>query len=228
MDDLSGKPFSFKHMLNMYEKATVKMEDSILMLQTDINEAKNACGASQYRFDKLVEAIQYGIKQLRGEDVAMQTQVPFTLVHCDLQPQNLIFWRRNDVSVNTESYVPNVAYILDWEEAALADLRFELLLICRKVCANMEQATSVWNYYREMTLSQHQVDIGTLEPWLKLEGVHSITTLAMQALLGGGRNPWETKPDLICKIDRELLRLISLGMKSCRSALSSGHGKLTA
>lgn len=232
VDGRSRRPFSFGYMLDLYEGASVKMGEHIISLQMNSNETNKLCGASQYRFDRLVGAIQSGSKELRGEVVATQTTVPFTLVHCDLQPQNLIFWRRDqtfdDFSEKTHSYVPNIACILDWEEAALADLRFELLLVCRKVCASMEQATSVWNYYREATLSRHQLDIGSLEPWLKLEGLHSITTMAMQALLGGGRGPWEKKSDLICKIDRELLRLVSLGMISCKSALSSGHGEQRA
>jgi hypothetical protein len=61
------------------------------------------------------------------------------------------------------------------------------------------------------------VDLGDIEPWLKLETVHSLTTLVMQSmnLLGGGRNGWENKPDLDQKIQREFARLFLLGWDFC-------------
>eukprot|EP00970_Alexandrium_tamarense_P013491 scaffold3435_cov249-Alexandrium_tamarense.AAC.3 len=61
------------------------------------------------------------------------------------------------------------------------------------------------------------MEIGPLEPWLKLETVHSLCTLMLQGtdLLGGGRNPWETKPDLWGKIDRERQRLVNMGWSFC-------------
>jgi hypothetical protein len=106
---------------------------------------------------------------------------------------------------------------LDWEEAAFADPRFELLLLCRKVCANRSQADEVWKVYRE---ELPQPNLGSVEPWLKLETVHSLTTLLLQSmdLLGGGRNPWETKPDLWGKIQREFYRLASSGWAFCNIA----------
>jgi hypothetical protein len=129
----------------------------------------------------------------------------------DCQPQNLLFAQPADTRPNADSNavssLPEIFTILDWEEAALADPRFELLLLCRKVCANRDQAQQVWKTY-ERELPQPQ--LGPLEPWLALETVHSITSLLLQTmdLLGGGRNPWETKPDLCGKIQREVQRLV--------------------
>ena len=37
--------------------------------------------------------------------------------------------------------------VLDWEDAAWADPRFDLILLCRKVCANREQADIIWSEY---------------------------------------------------------------------------------
>jgi hypothetical protein len=134
--------------------------------------------------------------------------LPPVLVHMDCQPQNLLFARTK------EKQRPLIVSVLDWEEAAFADPRFELLLICRKVCANRSQADQVWKAYRE---ELPQPNLGSIEPWLKMETVHSLTTLLLQSmdLLGGGRSPWETKPDLWGKIQRELCRLASGGWEFC-------------
>ena len=53
--------------------------------------------------------------------------------------------------------------------------------------------------------------IGPIDPWLKLETVHSLITLSMQGLNLGGRSPWEGRPELWKKIIRELKRLVDLG-----------------
>ena len=60
-------------------------------------------------------------------------------------------------------------------------------------------------------------EVGPIEPWLRLETVHSLCTLLLQAMdfLGGGRSPWETKPDLWGKIDRERQRLVKMGWLFC-------------
>jgi thiamine kinase-like enzyme len=128
----------------------------------------------------------------------------------DCQPQNLLFARPK------EKRQPLIVSVLDWEEAAFADPRFELLLICRKVCANRSQADQVWKTYQE---ELPQPCLGSIEPWLKLESVHSLTTLLLQSmdLLGGGRSPWETKPDLWGKIQREFCRLASGGWDFCNT-----------
>jgi len=124
----------------------------------------------------------------------------------------------------------SVASVMDWEEACYADPRFELLLICRKVVANRGQAEKVWQSYSDRVRQISECislkrktnthwDVGCIEPWLKLETVHSLCTLLLQAmnLLGGGRNPWETTSDLWGKIDRERRRLVHMGWGFCDS-----------
>jgi len=159
---------------------------------------------------------------------------------------------------------PKVLSVFDWEDAAWADPRFDLILLCRKVCANRNQANVLWSEYanamlvlkKAMTNDDHDYNhdydgggdednknndelvdkegctnsntmgcstsseyhltkknfIGPIKPWLQLETVHSITTMLLQStdLLGGGRNPWETKNDLWGKLQRELTRLEDL------------------
>jgi hypothetical protein len=61
---------------------------------------------------------------------------------------------------------------LDWEELfCRSTVRG---IVCRKVCANRSQADKVWKAYRE---ELPQPNLGPIEPWLKLETVHSLTTL---------------------------------------------------
>ena len=105
--------------------------------------------------------------------------------------------------------LPQVSSVLDWEEAAMADARFELLMLCRKVCANRDQAEQLWEAY-QVGLLPPQPQLGLLGPWLALETVHSLTSLALQSmdLLGGGRTPWESEPDLWGKMQREMRRLV--------------------
>ena len=147
------------------------------------------------------------------------------LVHMDLQPQNILLARRrkhNDnicCNMQSESVLSTgdmvVQSVLDWEDSATADPRFDLLMVCRKVCANREQADILWKEYQKMRMasvdtSDSQVlELGPIEPWLQLETAHSLITLLLQSmdLLGGGRNPWETKKDLWGKLEREFNRL---------------------
>jgi thiamine kinase-like enzyme len=169
------------------------------------------------------------------------TSLPSVLCHCDLQPQNLIFRRNSSPTSADDSSVktirdgpPLIASVLDWEEAALADPRFELLLICRKVVSNLEQAKNVWKYYeKEMTVRHPTIfrstttnastgignsPLGSVEVWLKLEGVHSLCMLFLQCLKGGhGRNGWENANDIVLKSQREFIRLRELGWDFCNN-----------
>jgi hypothetical protein len=153
------------------------------------------------------------------------------LVHMDLQPQNIIFCRhvprascRDSDCDNHPTYQstpppPSTVFaVLDWEDAAWADPRFDLLLLCRKVCANRDQADVLWCEYSvaiekdDNNMMENNSDfekqLGPIVPWLQLETVHSIITLLLQSmdLLNGGRNPWETKNDLWGKLERQFAR----------------------
>jgi hypothetical protein len=129
------------------------------------------------------------------------------LLHLDLQPQNLIF-SEPSVAAAARKKLPSVFSVLDWEDAAWGDPRFDLILLCRKVCANRDQADTLWSEYATATAASIKL-LGPIEPWLRLETVHSIATMLLQSmdLVNGGRNPWETKKDLWGKLQREFTRL---------------------
>jgi hypothetical protein len=166
----------------------------------------------------IIRALGQCIQRL-GE--AHISNMPPVLCHMDCQPQNLIFFRQ----VHNNPLPPQLHSVLDWEEAAYADPRFELLLLCRKVCANRDQAQAVWDYYSREIQRTHPTlvgVVGAMDAWLQLETVHSITTLVLQSmnLVGGGRNPWETKTDLLGKLEREFHRLKGQGWTFCDGAIT--------
>lgn len=150
-----------------------------------------------------MEAHEHGLfDDEEEEEEEKSSSHPCVLCHMDLQPQNLVFGRCGEL-----------VSVLDWEEAAYADCRFELLLVGRKVMANREQALALWKSYEVMM----GVSLGPLEPWLKLETTHSVTALLLQAVAGGGRNAWEQLDDVQNKIAREFERLVELGWEFCSS-----------
>lgn len=175
--------YYFQTMVGLYRTKIQLIETRRAARATDGSEVlKKACQEIHRAIHKLENT--RGLTYLRP-----------VICHMDLQPQNLLF------------YSPKkIAAVLDWEDASYADPRFELLLLCRKVCANKEQGKVIWNAYQK---SFPSVELGDLDIWLELETVHSLTTLLLQSmdLLGGGRSPWESKPDLLGKIERELVRL---------------------
>jgi thiamine kinase-like enzyme len=161
------------------------------------------------------------------------------LCHMDCQPQNLLFaptkttqsvdCQQKESNKESDAFGSNgctagndlqIMSVLDWEEAAYADPRFELILLGRKVCANRAQADRIWHEYsRAMQLdSIHGTDmLGPIVLWLWLESIVSLTTWHLQSLnlQGGGRSPWETQTDLRGKISRELERLASYEIETC-------------
>jgi thiamine kinase-like enzyme len=200
--------FTYTSMVNMYQRSHQEMQ-----------QFKDT--TSDSRLQAAIRLLGKAVMKLTEQRPYLDPPLqPFVLCHMDCQPQNLIFAKSkmmispsssmdddNGKSSNTEEGLPRISSVLDWEEAALADARFELLLLCRKVCANRSQAEQVWRTYQQEC---PQPALGDVQPWLVLETVHSITSMMLQSmdLLGGGRNPWETKPDLWGKIQREIQRLV--------------------
>jgi hypothetical protein len=206
--------YNYLDMVQLYETAHDRMKQvlrhsssslSMDTMDANLNRAVELLGKAIRQLHE--EAVTLGL-DLTSSSSAPSPSLPPVLVHMDCQPQNLLF------AQTKEKRWPLIVSVLDWEEAAFADPRFELLLICRKVCANRSQADQVWKAYRE---ELPQPNLGSIEPWLKLETVHSLTTLLLQSmdLLSGGRSPWETKPDLWGKIQREFSRLASGGWEFC-------------
>jgi Phosphotransferase enzyme family len=182
--------------------------------------------------------------------------LPPVLCHMDLQPQNLIIGTSlcaetsnkscNEVNIpdpQLPSHHPkNYQFlsVLDWEEATYADPRFELLMLCRKVCANREQADYIWQCYNDIMndrLARYdgnlKIQLGSIAPWLKLESIHNITTMILECVAGGGRgderirllhsngiissNNTGCSNSILSKIQREFRRLHSLGFTFCKT-----------
>lgn len=216
VDSQTSKPFQYHDMIAVYRLALQRL-----------SAAQQTATVVDERMDTLLQMMYECVAALEHEwddhDGRHPPPLPAVICHMDLQPQNLTFWHdrndsveKDDVNVHVAKHC-SVASVMDFEEAAYADPRFEVLLICRKVLANLEQAKGLWKSYSSTVKLHTTWDVGPIEPWLRLETVHSLFTLLLQAnnLLGGGRNPWETKPDLWGKIDRERMRLVRMGWSFC-------------
>jgi thiamine kinase-like enzyme len=179
----------------------------ILLYQEQIRRIRKVIQENQTEMASLVEYLENCIQRLLSEEeIVKEYPLAPVLCHMDLQPQNMILCQTTKLPTPT---IPMIASILDWEESCYADARFEILLMCRKVLANREQADSLWHHYSERVKATAGFSVGPIEPWLRLESVHTLLTMCMQGmnLLQGGRNPWEEESDLLKKIDRELYRL---------------------
>jgi len=230
-----SKPLQYHDMIAVYRHALKRLSVAHGVAGTK-SDKRDSDGRMVFLLQMLGKCVD-ALKREWIDKGGRPPPLPPVLCHMDLQPQNLAFCRNgetqyHDFNVNqvqTRTAMGcHVAAVMDWEEACYADPRFELLLICRKVLANRKQSEKVWQSYSNHVQklgsllsarsgNQLQWEVGPLEPWLKLETVHSLCTLMLQAmgLLGGGRSPWETKPDLWEKIDRERQRLLQMGWTFC-------------
>jgi hypothetical protein len=185
-----GRGYTYEHMITLYIQAFTKLQETNNI--SDFDEY-------QKRWSNIINKIGRFISNALVDSSRIKT-LPMVLVHMDCQPQNMIFCRSMDVTYITS--------VLDWEEAAYADPRFDLILLCRKVCANRMQADEIWKLYE----AECPQILGDITPWLRLEAIHSIITLLLQLfnLQQGGRNPWESTIDIFMKIEREVYRLNEL------------------
>ncbi|OEU07518.1 hypothetical protein FRACYDRAFT_250941 [Fragilariopsis cylindrus CCMP1102] len=242
INDDVGVAQTYSSMVRVYrqvwKEVTLNQQQKQKQNQRELKEQGHCCEAD-LRIKECIKRLERGLQVLEetinSNDKTIIPQLDPVLVHLDLQPQNIIFGKKNplffpspsivkatavnyhdspDYSGETEeeNYLnddePTVFSVLDWEDAAWADPRFDLILLCRKVCANRDQANALWFDYADAQKNF----IGPIEPWLQLETVHSITTLLLQStdLFNFGRNPWETKKDLWGKLQREFTRLDNL------------------
>lgn len=243
-NECSPKGYEYNNMVTLYRAALSNMQQQVNSCSDDPDNLRNTKSRDP-QLVRAIDLLSKAVSKLEQETAKLFSPssgrtiepLPPVLCHMDLQPQNIIFGSRIVIAATTRGdgdeddiqsigsrnrgnsnerpeNSPLVSSILDWEEAAYADPRFELLLLCRKVCANRSQADLIWKTYGEELPAS---SLGPIEPWLKLETVHSLTTLLLQSmdLLGGGRNPWETKPDLWGKIGREFQRLVQMGWSFC-------------
>lgn len=209
MSNIEGG-FSFRDMIVIHQHMIFQLK----------GEASLVCPDD--KLESLISVLDECIKRLQSDSLC-QTQtgflLPHVLCHMDLQPQNMVFCQCEKRPLR----VPQIVSVLDWEESCYADPRFEILLLCRKVAANFEQADTLWKHYnQELGKIMGENDknlLGSIYPWLQLESVHSLLMMCMQDMdmQAGGRNPWELKSDLWEKIFRELYRLSNdLGWNFCK------------
>lgn len=216
--DIAAKTFS--GMLKLYRQAWKDVSMAIPLLKHQKLIVNGGSKGWDDRIEVCLQNLDEGITFLNrvansddnsnGDNNRDSTRIPPldpVLLHLDLQPQNLIFYEPS-VAVAARKKIPSVFSVLDWEDAAWGDPRFDLVLMCRKVCANRDQADVLWSEYATATAASNKL-LGPIEPWLRLETVHSIATMLLQSmdLVNGGRNPWETKKDLWGKLQREFTRL---------------------
>ena len=219
----TAQPFQYLDMVSIYSCVLNRVSNS------------TNCNFKDEKTTAMLDMLNKCVTMLQDEwDHLSSCALPAVLCHMDLQPQNLAFLHSHNHHDTINCYATHnpdlchVAAVMDWEEACYADPRFELILLCRKVLANRVQAEIIWQSYSDkiqslrhelMTKHCRHLDwmVGPIEPWLKLECVHSLITLFIQFLdrFGGGRSPWETKTDLLCKIDRERQRLVTMGWSFC-------------
>ena len=230
------RPCTYEDMVNFYDIVITNLQNQLRPKKcTEINEVELIQERGQNednndkKFEMLIEILGECVQtlQMESNDFTHIQELPPVLCHIDLQPQNMILCKNLAFNKNDKE-IPKIFSVLDWEESCYADPRFELLLLCRKVVANRDQANVLWHRY-EAFVNEHfgeqvwehrgyprgKCNIGSIDPWLKLETVHSILTMTIQGMDLGGRSPWEEKPDLFDKISRELMRLESLGWKFC-------------
>ncbi|CAJ1938058.1 unnamed protein product [Cylindrotheca closterium] len=217
VDDNDTKPQNYATMVQKYHNTFQELWSS---------SQNDAAMQTDERMMRALETVKEAVTRILPQHLSNIPPMSPVLVHLDLQPQNLLFYKtattqNNNNNNNKEEEESNstlhVSSILDWEDASFADPRLELLLMCRKVCANRSQAKALWSLFRTESLSSLSslvVDPGPMEPWLQLECIHSILTLLLQSmdLLNGGRNPWESKRDLRGKLQRELYRWNALNL----------------
>ncbi|KAL7581140.1 hypothetical protein ACA910_005935 [Epithemia clementina (nom. ined.)] len=228
---------SFHTMVLVYREAHQEMEQLIMLQENkplvkgDTSDQKNLFDVVQM-LGKCIEELDHEME--RNRRYIVEHPLPYVLLHMDCQPQNIIFAQiTTSTGLTNEITDPkhrlHVSSVLDWEEAAFGDLRFELLLLGRKVCANEQQVRHIWQTYQQAFNNNNAendnstpfMDLGPIEPWLRLETVHSLSTLLLQSMKQQqyGRSPWETKPDLWGKISREFERLSLAGWTFCRSVV---------
>ena len=113
--NMGGNPgYTYKGMLREYRKAQLAMEESLQSLST-----------SDQRSERSLYALRKCIDLLEKEVI---NKIPHVLLHMDCQPQNLVFARTQN---NDDPWL--ISSVLDWEDSAYGDPRFELLLLGRKV-----------------------------------------------------------------------------------------------
>jgi hypothetical protein len=107
--------YTYTRMLQHYRKVLAQMEAVVAPASLETKDE---------RLSASLEALGHCILELEKEAVK---PLPLVLVHMDCQPQNIVFSR------TPERDPWCISSVLDWEDCAFGDPRFELLLLGRKV-----------------------------------------------------------------------------------------------
>jgi thiamine kinase-like enzyme len=222
--------YTYPTMVHIYQDAWKELQHHAILTSKQHQQQPQQQEEEDPRMRQALQLVETAVTIVLPSNLASIPPLDPVLVHLDLQPQNLLFGRRQNnnkeeeeegTTTNTNTNTFRVSSVLDWEDAAVADPRFDLVLLGRKVCANRQQAETLWDLYyqqqqkhRDKTnatnnnTNTNDYDLGPLRPWLQLETLHSIVTLLLQSmdLVNGGRNPWETSNDLWGKLQREFAR----------------------
>jgi thiamine kinase-like enzyme len=165
-----------------WKEVTLNQQQNQKQNQRELKEQGHCCEGdlrieeSIKRLERGLKALE---ETMNSDDKTIIPQLDPVLVHLDLQPQNIIFGKNNPLFLSSPSIVkatavdyhdspdysgeteeenylnddkPTVFSVLDWEDAAWADPRFDLILLCRKVCANRDQANALWFDYANALL----------------------------------------------------------------------------
>uniref|UniRef100_A0A7S1BSL3 Aminoglycoside phosphotransferase domain-containing protein n=1 Tax=Corethron hystrix TaxID=216773 RepID=A0A7S1BSL3_9STRA len=203
---LLGHTKTYAKMVKLYTEVLSGLRQQVTTQNEAFHDAKRTYILA------ILQIMGTGIDQLKIHAESLSPLGP-VLCHGDMQPQNLMFWTSDtgDKARRGSKTIPNVACVLDWEEAGWADPRFELVLICRKICSDRNQADIIWKAYGDVLLELHNTDIGSIDPWLKMEGVHSVLTEISKVV----KVTYKRNVALEGKIERELYRLGNLGWTFC-------------
>ena len=187
INDDVGVAQTYSSMVRVYrqvwKEVTLNQQQKQKQNQRELKEQGHCCEAD-LRIKECIKRLERGLQVLEetinSNDKTIIPQLDPVLVHLDLQPQNIIFGKKNPLFFPSPSIVkatavdyhnspdysgeteeenhlnddePTVFSVLDWEDAAWADPRFDLILLCRKVCANRDQANALWFDYANALLS---------------------------------------------------------------------------
>jgi hypothetical protein len=186
INDDAGVAQTYSSMVRVYRQAykevTLNQQKNQKRNKRELKEQGHCC-EGDLRIEECIKRLERGLQVLEetmnSDDKTIIPQLDPVLVHLDLQPQNIIFGKKqNRLFLSSPSIMkattvdnhdspdyigekelqsnddqPTVFSVLDWEDAAWADPRFDLILLCRKVCANRDQANALWLDYANALLS---------------------------------------------------------------------------
>mmetsp|Transcript_58380 Transcript_58380/g.66188 ORF Transcript_58380/g.66188 Transcript_58380/m.66188 type:complete len:368 (-) Transcript_58380:237-1340(-) len=160
---------TYSSMVRLYRQAWKDVTSN-----QQLNQNHRQCCDGGLRIKECLKRLERGLdvlEEIMNNEEMIIPPLDSVLVHLDLQPQNIIFGKKNplffplppmmrattvdyhnSLELRERAHEPKVLSVFDWEDAAWADPRFDLMLLCRKVCANRNQANVLWSDYANAML----------------------------------------------------------------------------